>query len=188
MMALQSALSPQLGLDVPRATLLKAQDYLDSAGNAKKRGVPAGTFYSYLRKNSHTPAMTAEALLCRIYLGWKRDDVRLKIASEYLLEKAPPAKREAGRYNLYYIYYATQLFHHYGGPEWEDWNPQMQKVLVGLQETEGTYAGSWNPDLFRWGEGGKRIYSTALAVCTLEVYYRHLPLFKQLDIEPEEVE
>lgn len=188
MMALQSALSPQLGLEVPRKTLLLAQDYLDTVGNSKKRGVPAGTFYGYLRNSNHTTAMTAEALLCRIYLGWKRNDVRLKIATEYMLDKGMPSTRESGRYNLYYIYYATQLFHHYGGPEWEKWNDEMQDVLVGLQETEGTYAGSWDPDSFRWGEGGKRIYTTALAVCTLEVYYRHLPLFKQLDIDPDEDE
>lgn len=156
--------------------------------------------------------MTAEALLCRIYLGWKRDNIRLKIATDYLLKHKPPSdpydwpivmdddfwedKRQLAKlkratpkyYNLYYIYYATQLFHHYGGPEWKAWNDDMQRVLVGLQETEGTYAGSWDPDQFRWGSGGKRIYTTAMAVCTLEVYYRHLPLFKQLDIDGEDKE
>lgn len=212
MMALQSALSPQLGLEVPRKTLLMAQDYLDAATNPRQKGLPAGTFYGYLRGAKKTPAMTAEALLCRIYLGWKRDDIRLKIALDYLLKHHPPSfaydlpimpdesfwdnQRQVDRlkrstpkyYNLYYIYYATQLFHHYGGPEWEKWNADMQKVLVGLQENEGTYAGSWPPDRFRWGNGGKRIYTTAMAICTLEVYYRHLPLFKQLDIDPDDEE
>ena len=212
MMALQSALSPQLGLDVPRRTLLMAQDYLDSVGNPRTEDTPSNTFYGYLRGNKKTPAMTAEALLCRIYLGWKRDNIRLKIATDYLLKHKPPSdpydwpivmdddfwedKRQLAKlkratpkyYNLYYIYYATQLFHHYGGPEWKAWNDDMQRVLVGLQETEGTYAGSWDPDQFRWGSGGKRIYTTAMAVCTLEVYYRHLPLFKQLDIDGEDKE
>ena len=212
MMALQSALSPQLGLEVPRKSLLMAQDFLDSVGNEKQSGIPSHTFYGYTRGAKASPAMTAEALLCRIYLGWKRDDIRLKIATEYLLKHKPPSdaydfkyiydesfwgdKAKVRRlrnatpkyYNLYYIYYATQLFHHYGGPEWKEWNDDMQRVLVGLQNTEGTYAGSWDPDQFRWGSGGKRIYTTALAVCTLEVYYRHLPLFKQLDIDPAEEE
>lgn len=213
MMALQSALSPQLGLEVPRKTMLMAQDFLDVVGNPRDGETPANTFYGYLRGNEKTPAMTAEALLCRVYLGWKRDDIRLKIATEYLLKRKPPSdrydwpiilddefwkdknkverlKRSTPRYyNLYYIYYATQLFHHYGGPEWKAWNDDMQRTLVPLQETEGTYAGSWDPDQFRWGSGGQRIYTTAIAVCTLEVYYRHLPLFKQLDIDvAEEVE
>lgn len=185
MMALQSALSPQLGLDVPRKSLLFAADYLDAAGNRKQKKYPAGTLYAYQPGNNSTVTMTAEALLCRIYLGWKRDDIRLKIATEYLLEKAPPSYREIGKYNLYYIYYATQLFHHYGGDEWEKWNAKMQPILVNSQQSDGTYAGSWPPEKFRWGDSGQRIYTTALAICTLEVYYRHLPLFKQIDIDSE---
>lgn len=186
MMALQSALLPQLGLDVPRKTILYASDFLDSMGNRKSNNFPAGTRYRYYRGSDFSPAMTAEALLCRIYLGWKRDDVRLKIATEHLLKNAPPSKKEGGEYNLYYIYYATQFFHHYGGEEWKKWNSQMQKMLVPLQRTTGNYAGSFDADRFAWGNQGGRIYSTSLAVCTLEVYYRHLPLFKQIDIDADE--
>lgn len=186
MMALQSALLPQLGLDVPRKTILYASDFLDSMGNQKSKNFPAGTRYRYYRGSDFSPAMTAEALLCRIYLGWKRDDVRLKIATEHLLKNAPPSKKEGGEYNLYYIYYATQFFHHYGGEEWKKWNSQMQKMLVPLQRTTGNYAGSFDADRLAWGNQGGRIYSTSLAVCTLEVYYRHLPLFKQIDIDADE--
>lgn len=186
MMALQSALLPQLGLDVPRKTILYASDFLDSMGNRKSSRFPAGTRYRYIRGSDFSPAMTAEALLCRIYLGWKRDDIRLKIATEHLLENAPPSKKEDGEYNLYYIYYATQFFHHYGGDEWKKWNSQMQKTLVPLQRTTGNYAGSFDADRFAWGNQGGRIYSTSLAVCTLEVYYRHLPLFKQIDIDADD--
>ena len=62
----------------------------------------------------------------------------------------------------------------------------MQKMLVPLQRTTGNYAGSFDADRFAWGNQGGRIYSTSLAVCTLEVYYRHLPLFKQIDIDADE--
>lgn len=186
MMALQSAMLPQLGLNVPRKHILYASDFLDSMGNRKSTKFPAGTRYRYMRGTEFSPAMTAEALLCRIYMGWKRDDIRLKIATEHLLKKAPPSKKEDGEYNLYYIYYATQFFHHYGGEEWKKWNSQMQSMLVPLQRTSGDYAGSFDADRFEWGRQGGRIYSTSLAVCTLEVYYRHLPLFKQIDIEPDD--
>jgi hypothetical protein len=27
------------------------------------------------------------------------------------------------------------------------------------------------------------VYMTSLAVCTLEVYYRHLPIFRRVDVE-----
>ena len=72
--------------------------------------------------------------------------------------------------------------HHFGGPEWNEWNLRMRDVLVKSQETRGHAAGSWAPRGDRADAGG-RIYMTALAVCTLEVYYRHLPIFRQIELE-----
>ena len=77
----------------------------------------------------------------------------------------------------------SQLFHHLGGEAWDQWNTEMRDLLVNIQEKRGTQAGSWSPDKFKYGRQGGRIYTTALSVCILEVYYRHLPLFKQLDID-----
>ena len=51
---------------------------------------------------------------------------------------------------------------------------------------QGAQAGSWNPSGFQWGSRGGRIYATSLSVCTLEVYYRHLPLFKQIEFDQAE--
>ena len=72
--------------------------------------------------------------------------------------------------------------HHMGGKSWTEWNDKLRDMLIGMQETRGHEAGSWTP---RAGgerafdtEGG-RLYMTALAVCTLEVYYRHLPLYRR---------
>jgi hypothetical protein len=39
-------------------------------------------------------------------------------------------------------------------------------------------AGSWDPDPV-WGMHGGRVYATALAAMTLEVYYRYLPMHRQ---------
>jgi hypothetical protein len=174
MMALQSASSPGLGLSVPDETLKLADYYLDLA-QAKD-----GIRYQYLPNNgSPTETMTAEALLCRMYLGWRSDDPRLMAGVTWLTNEHMPSKN---RKNIYYWYYATQTLHHFGGPEWEKWNATMRDLLVDLQEENGSEAGSWNPAGFQYQQGD-RIYVTALAVCSLEVYYRHLPLFKQLDID-----
>ena len=174
MMALQSATAPDLGLSVPAETLKLADYYLDHAQTNN------GARYSYLPKsNSPTETMTAEALLCRMYLGWKRDDPRLRDGVQWLVHDRLPDVRKK---NIYYWYYGTQTMHHFGGPEWEKWNDKMRQILVDLQEEQGAEAGSWNPSGFQYQQGD-RIYVTALAVCTLEVYYRHLPLFKQLDID-----
>ena len=53
----------------------------------------------------------------------------------------------------------------------------MRDLLVSEQIKTGRNAGSWDP-IDRWGGSGGRIYSTAMATMCLEVYYRHLPLYR----------
>ena len=83
--------------------------------------------------------------------------------------------------NIYYWYYAMQVMHNVQGPEWDDWNRQMRRVLIETQCQEGCATGSWDPDKptkDRWGAPGGRVMITSLSCLTLEVYYRYLPLFK----------
>ncbi len=46
------------------------------------------------------------------------------------------------------------------------------------QEKRGRERGSWDPKGDRWGDAGGRLYVTCLSIYTLEVYYRHLPLYR----------
>ena len=55
---------------------------------------------------------------------------------------------------------------------WRKWNGQMQKTVLGLQQRDG----SWNEKLSKYGPRGGRVYATALATLTLQVYYRYLPM------------
>ena len=57
----------------------------------------------------------------------------------------------------------------------------IQQVLVNSQATTGHEAGSWNP-ISPHGHQGGRLYMTALACCTLEVYYRHAPLYRKIKL------
>ena len=67
---------------------------------------------------------------------------------------------------------------HWGGPKWDAWNRAMRDHLVQTQDTRGLESGSWHfPD--HHGDKGGRLYNTAMAVMTLEVYYRYMPLYKQ---------
>jgi hypothetical protein len=170
LMALQSALAA--GLLVPEPTMENAGHFLESVQQHD------GARYAYLPREQATPAMTAEALLCRVYLGWKRDHPSLGSGVRWLLETQPPSFE---RPNIYYWYYATQTMHHFGGPMWDEWNLRMRDVLVATQETRGHEAGSWAPIGPLTSQGG-RVYMTALAICCLEVYYRHLPIFRQIDL------
>jgi hypothetical protein len=171
LMALQSGRAA--GLVVPAATFENASHFLDTVASKDQ------SRYAYLPHNGPTNVMTAEALLCRIYLGWKKDEPGLAGGINWLLEEYLPSRNDP---DIYYWYYATQTMHHYGGPEWNRWNLHMRDVLVASQEKSGKNAGSWSPVGRHASEGG-RLYMTALSVCTLEVYYRHLPVFRQLDID-----
>jgi hypothetical protein len=117
--------------------------------------------------------MTAEGLLSRQYSGWKRGNPVLKSGVKWLLETHLPRPDAP---NMYYWYYGTQVMHHMGGQEWLTWNYALRDLLVQMQETVGHEAGSWTPASDHDPTGG-RLYMTSLAVCTLEVYYRHLPLY-----------
>ena len=188
MMALQSAQAPNINLEVNSSTLKLADYFLDQvsapASFARRRNkrLPTGSAYAYLPGKPATPAMTAEAILCRMYLGWKKDDPRLSVAVKWLMDDHLPNKRNL---NLYYWYYGTQVMHHYGGDSWDTWNRKMRELLISTQNTRGSNSGSWDPGKFEWGTQGGRIYTTALAVCTLEVYYRHLPLFDPIELNSE---
>ena len=186
LMALQSARLSNSGLQVADSTLMLADQFLDVASRPYRsrefRKAPAGTLYRYQAPDSQPKiAMTAEGMLCRMYLGWKRDDGRMNYAVDWLIENALP-NIKARKHNLYYYYYATQLMHHYGGKPWEIWNKHLRDLLIIKQARRGKFAGSWDPSDYQYGSSGGRIYATSLAICSLEVYYRHLPLFKKLDL------
>lgn len=182
LMALQSARASRGGINVRKETLQLADYYLDLASTPRGQSrVPAGALYRYLPNDgSFTPAMTAEGLLCRMYLGWSRNNPRLMAGVRWLVEEHLPAKEKP---NLYYWYYGTQVLHHYGGREWEKWNSAVRDLLVASQLKTGNHPGSWEPGQFEWGSQGERIFVTSMAVCTLEVYYRHLPLFETLVLD-----
>ena len=176
-MALQSG--RMANFDVPTSTIEDAQRYLDQVERF------GGAKYAYEKQRGWSHAMTAEGLLCRMYLGWTLDTKGGKLieGGKWLLEDSPP-RFGIGKNpeNLYYIYYATQALHHIGGETWSKWNTQMRSVLVDSQETRGHMMGSWAP-VDQHDRAGGRLYATSLAVCCLEVYYRQLPLFKRMELK-----
>jgi hypothetical protein len=165
-MALQSA--RMAGIEVPSPTFDRIQAFLDSVAREE------GSRYAYRVTDGATLPLTAEGLLCRQYLGWQRNDPRLNAGVEYLLANLPDWNKR----NVYYWYYATQVLHHMEGKPWRAWNEEMRKILPEHQVTRGRERGSWHPGGDRWGAEGGRLYVTRLSIYILEVYYRHLPLYR----------
>ncbi len=171
-MALQSARMAKL--EVPQAALDKISQFLDSVQQ------DGGKTYTYTIGTFSTPAVTAEGLLCRQYLGWKQDDPRLVEGVGALNRN--PVDYSSGERDVYYWYYATQACHHMeDNPPthkiWSDWNEKMRQAVPEQQIKKGAEAGSWDPDGDKWGTYGGRLYVTCLSIYMLEVYYRHLPIY-----------
>ncbi len=171
LMGLQSA--RMAGLEVPAKTLDNIRGYLD------RMAQNGGSRYPYEVGQDPTRAMTAEGLLCRQYLGWKRNNPELLEGVEWLLQPENALSYAKDR-DVYYWYYATQVMHHMEGEPWQKWNKVMCQEVPKAQVQKGSEAGSWDPVKpirDEWGGEGGRLYVTCLSIYMLEVYYRHLPLY-----------
>ena len=167
-MALQSAKMAELA--VPASTLSKVSYFLDSVQHDE------GATYSYQAERNKSLSMTAEGLLCRQYLGWKQDNPALLRGVAALNENR--ISYDSGKRDVYYWYYAAQVTHHMGGKPWDEWNKVMAVAVPAMQVKKGPERGSWDPGGDAWGSEGGRLYVTCLSIYMLEVYYRHLPIYK----------
>ncbi|MBX9788645.1 MAG: terpene cyclase/mutase family protein [Pirellulales bacterium] len=156
-------------LPVSPGTVAATRRFLD--------GVQAesGAFYGYQRP-ARGATTTAVGLLCRMFLGWQREHPALTHGAEWLAETGPAVD------DMYFNYYATAVLNHYGGQPWQSWNPRMREQLIATQASSGHESGSW---FFAGGQlvTAGRIVNTALAIMTLEVYYRYLPLYGDSALE-----
>ncbi|HEU5430100.1 MAG TPA: hypothetical protein VFU81_00470, partial [Thermomicrobiales bacterium] len=177
------------GLNAPQETYRRVEAWLDGA---QARQNPALYAYRPKAKQDHqrlpSRVMTAEGLLMRQYLGWKRDNPFMLAGADYLLGHLPQWDGAYQR-DAYYWYYATQVMFQIGGEHWRQWNDRLRELLIERQTADGALAGSWDPlgpSPDRWGREAGRLYVTAMHLLMLEVYYRHLPLYRNLEGESGE--
>ena len=166
LMALKSA--ELAGIPIPDTTRQGVIRYLQSVSSGTYGGRAA-----YRPSEQPSRSMTAESLFCWQLLGLPRQHPAGGEAADYVLEETPGE----GTYNLYYWYYATLSMYQLHDAHWQRWNDALRAALLSRQvHQKGPLAGSWDTsDL--WGSYGGRVYTTALATLTLEVYYRFLPLY-----------
>ncbi len=164
------------GVNLPEAVRTRMKSFVETVRQGKSGGL-----FGYRRNvvsnesNSEpvSPTMTAEALFCQQMLGYPRDSAASTESIAYLMRNPP----RLSDMNFYYWYYGTLAMYQHGGKPWQDWNASVRDMLVELQVQSGPMSGTWDPN-DEWGRYGGRLYSTALATLTLEVYYRLLPLYR----------
>jgi hypothetical protein len=161
-------------ITVPEATLKKAGEFLDRVAKGSLKSQ-----YGYTSNETTTPALSAVGLLCRYYTGWGPNHPGMVDGVKKYMATWMPMQN---RWDMYYYYYATQVTHFHEGEAWhKDWNPRMRDMLVKMQVADSNkeLGGSWDPDNGMIGSHCGRLGTTCLAILTLEVYYRHLPLYKR---------
>jgi hypothetical protein len=164
-MALKSA--ELAGIPIPSETRAGMIRFLESVASGRARGLA-----SYRPGHRPSHAMTAEALVCRQFLGVSHDLTTAHEAGNFVLTELPGQRDD----NVYYWYYGTLGMFQLQGEHWKRWNKSLQESLLHTQRGDGDARGSWDPDKV-WGAYGGRVYSTALSTLCLEVYYRFLPLY-----------
>ena len=194
-------------ITVPDACVKKGIEFLNKVSSGSRKAE-----YGYAQPNGRPgTALTAVGLLCRYYIdGWGPNNAGMAEGTIGLFgntkadatgtitktdrtrapKTAAQVKQNPGTPEMYYYYYATQVVHFFGGPEWQEWNegPKdaagkrqggMRDWLMDVQSKNGNESGSWNPDPGNIGSHCGRVGTTCLCLLTLEVYYRHLPLYKR---------
>jgi hypothetical protein len=171
---------------VPDKCINDAIKFLDKVSSGSRKAV-----YGYAGPNGAPgTSLTAVGLLCRYYISkWGPGNAGLAEGVDGLMKRGPG--KAPTQPDMYYYYYATQVVHFADGEEWKSWNEGaknaagkreggMRDWLISLQEKkEGPNSGSWASDGGSIGGSCGRIGTTALSLLTLEVYYRHLPLYKR---------
>ena len=162
------------GIAVPIEVKRRMQRFLDSCA--------AGTLGGLARyqpgSGPATETMTAEALACRLIIGYPLSSQAQREAKSMIMSQLPGAKQD----NVYYWYYATLAMFQLQDADWMRWNQALKQRLLTTQlPAYDEQAGSWNPDPL-WGGYGGRVYSTAMSCLCLEVYYRYLPMYQQSNV------
>ena len=163
-MALKSA--KLAGLDVSPVCEERMRAFLERCTAGGLRGRAA-----YRPGEYPSRTMTAEAMLCRLFLYAEPDEAALDEAAQYVSEQLPGESQA----NLYYWYYATLALQQLGG-----------ETLGSLERgAPGCTAPSTGVAKERWREAGMpilsgevmggRVYTTAMAALCLEAYYRYSP-------------
>jgi hypothetical protein len=151
------------GVAVPSPTMDGICRFLDRVQTRR------GEAYGYQSPQAR-PCTSAIGLACRVYTAWPEEET-LDRGLTALAKGGPDPDA------IYLNFYLAQALLHRDHPLWPRWNARNRDQLVARQATVGHEAGSWFVADHDTAPGG-RLAHTALAVLTLEVYYRLLPIYR----------
>ncbi|HKX45587.1 MAG TPA: prenyltransferase/squalene oxidase repeat-containing protein [Planctomycetota bacterium] len=180
------AAANEAGLDVDFEAFRGALSWFDEVtdpqsgrtGYDKRGGLSSRSNANMQYPATESEAMTAVAVLCRVFIAnvFKEDieqNELLTRGADLMLEKPPLWSDDGLTNDMYYWYYGSYAMYQLGGKYWQRWEKEMEKAIIPTQRNDPPcFAGSWDPN-GPWGYSGGRVYSTALMVLNLEVFFRY---------------
>jgi hypothetical protein len=176
-MALRGARN--VGIYVPRETILKAIDYvkLSFIDNSYANADMAGGFWYQIFDQPFHHSRTSFALtaagVAALYGAGEYGSPQVEAGLKFLFKQRfrPPAYKMYSSFDYFYgHYYAIQAFYQKGGTMWARWYPDIRDEILGGQHVqEGGY----------WEDLVGRNYATAMATIILQIPYRYLPIFER---------
>jgi len=175
-MAINSAMIAKLR--VPRAARERTENFLrlsmaDDASTPYRINPSGAT-------GRGTPRMTAVALTARLFMRHSREAKDCVRQADWLTARDGHLTLASRGTDFYYIYYTSMAMYHMGGKYWTPWNKAFNAGLRARQVRTGPDKGSWPVVGSAYGPHGGRVYTTAMACLALEVYFKHLPMYKML--------
>ena len=169
----------EANFEIPAENLDRLAQYLKDCTRDEGDAVYAD---EGVRAHDRGMAMLAVSNVCRRLLGEPTDSWIQKRQLQRMA-KEPPDWSDAGNLhgsNMYYWYYGTlgmmlSKDTEDGDSRWRQWNIALKRTLLDNQVNSGARRGSFDP-VGHWARhSGGRVYSTALCVLNLEIYYRYEP-------------
>lgn len=114
-------------------------------------------------------ATTAAGMFGQLFVGWDKENPLIrkqeKILSGYLTEMTSSDRKSDKDFYCWH-FWSLAMIQKYG-ETWQVWNTNLKDILLKSQT-----AGSWAPQ-DRWAFYGGRLYTTSMAILTLQSYYRY---------------
>lgn len=163
------------GLEVPREAFEKVESFVHMMTSSASAVAQYETEpFSQRRPMFSEFGSTAMALACKAMLGRPGHSKAVTDQSRVLLAHPPVwdgkwVKETAQRLHVYsYWHHGTVGMRPLGERTWREWYAAAAGALLAAQDEDG----SW-PPAGRWAHAGGRVYTTALAILTLEATYRY---------------
>jgi hypothetical protein len=153
----------EAGIHVPSRTIERAVRYVKSL-----QVKPGGGFGYESPSNPGFPRSAAGVM--SLLMAGERDSKEVQMGLEYL-RRFPANKFTTGEYYFYAHYYAIQAMYQAGESHYQEWYPRIRDALIAKQRKDGSWTGG--------GEEGDSTYATAMAILTLGVPYRYLPIYQR---------